>query len=293
MANSDLSHRRLALFGQGPLAVAVLKRLVESNVTVSLVNDSESSDGWLLQEARKHGVKAISRHARKCEEELIDLIDNADSPDFLLSVNYRFIISARVLNLFRWPLNVHGSLLPKYRGRTPHVWAIINGERKTGITLHLMDEGIDTGPIVEQVVVEIGETTTGADLLLSFEELYPEVVVTGLRSLISGAQPREQTERDATFFGKRTPEMGLIDFRCEYSDIHNFVRALAPPYPGAYCYLPTGERLTVTAVKPVKLEDETSLPWFSPRRMGDSVIVKAKSGTLELIVSDRDEGRTT
>src|SRR5690606_22569809 len=94
--------------------------------------------------------------------------------DVLLSVNYLFIIERDLIqHPKKYAFNMHGSLLPKYRGRTPHVWAIINGETQTGVTLHVIDEGCDTGDIVIQEKVKIEHNDTGADILSKFEVLYP------------------------------------------------------------------------------------------------------------------------
>ncbi len=103
-------------------------------------------------------------------------IENDIHFDFILSVNYLFILEEDFLNRAKFGINFHGSLLPKYRGRTPHVWAIINGEKEAGITAHLMNAKCDDGDIVKQVRVPIGIDDTGATILERYNEIYPELV---------------------------------------------------------------------------------------------------------------------
>src|SRR5690606_11116288 len=104
--------------------------------------------------------------------------------DVLFSINYLFLIERDVLSQDPRVVNLHGSLLPKYRGRTPHVWAIINNESHTGVTAHLVDEGCDTGPIILQREVPIEYTDTGATILLKFSSLYPEIIADVYRMLV-------------------------------------------------------------------------------------------------------------
>ena len=158
--------------------------------------------------------------------------------DVLVSVNYLFIIEE---DLIRLPeilaFNVHGSLLPKYRGRTPHVWAIINNEPKTGITAHVIDEGCDTGDLLEQIEIAIDAEDTGASILKKFEKAYPQLVDNVLSKIISKELTRtRQDHTKATWFGKRTPEDGEINWNWYKERTVNWVRAQAYPYPGAFTW---------------------------------------------------------
>jgi methionyl-tRNA formyltransferase len=133
--------------------------------------------------------------------------------------------------------NIHGSLLPKYRGRTPHVWSIINNEKLTGITAHLIDVGCDTGDIIEQCQIKIKSNDTGASILKKFENKYYDLVESVLSKIITNqlvTVPQDNSK--ATYFGKRTPVDGLIDWAWHRERIYNWVRAQAFPYPGAFTY---------------------------------------------------------
>jgi len=163
---------------------------------------------------------------------------SAYTADVLLSVNYLFIIEKDII-LFpkKYAVNFHGSLLPKYRGRSPHIWAIINNEKETGITAHLITEGCDEGDIIYQENLPIHPAATGADLLELFSVRYPSIVNDVIDTLESG-NPLfiKQDESKATWFGKRTPEDGAINWNWHKERIYNWVRAQAKPYPGAFTF---------------------------------------------------------
>ena len=158
--------------------------------------------------------------------------------DLIFSINYTYIIES---DLIKFPtvyaINFHGSLLPKYRGRTPHVWSIINNEKETGVTAHRITEECDKGEIVYQEKIPILPDTTGGDILEQFINLYP-VIIQKVISMIENERVVfvEQDETKATWFGKRTPEDGEINWNWQKERIYNWVRAQSNPYPGAFTY---------------------------------------------------------
>lgn len=166
-----------------------------------------------------------------------EFISNIDC-QVLLSINYLFIIEPDIINLPSiLAINIHGSLLPKYRGRTPHVWAIINGERETGITAHLIDEEVDNGDIAHQMIVPIKDDVTGGEILKEFKKLYPKVIDDVLIKIDTGQLKLiKQDQNKATYFGKRTPLDGKINWNWSKERIKNWVRAQADPYPGAFTF---------------------------------------------------------
>jgi methionyl-tRNA formyltransferase len=158
--------------------------------------------------------------------------------NIIASVNYLFLINKNIIDLAKdLCFNIHGSLLPKYRGRTPHVWAIINNEKRTGITAHVINEGCDTGDIIEQIEIPIEEKDTGATILEKYKKLYIPLIKKVLQSYESNKMNFiKQDETKATYFGKRTPEDGQIDWNWQAERIVNWVRAQAYPYPGAFTF---------------------------------------------------------
>ena len=180
--------------------------------------------------------------------------------DYIISVNYRYIIPKSLFELSKIAsFNIHGSLLPKYRGRTPHVWSIINGEKKAGITSHIIEEIVDSGDIIKQIEIRIENDDTGAILLKKYEKRYPDLLLDSLEILESKKVLVKQDKDKATYFGKRDSNMGYIDFYKSSNSIINFVRAQAEPYPGAYYYLSNGKKIivnkTVVSDEKIKMEE--------------------------------------
>lgn len=234
----------LGVLCSGNLGANVLKQL-SSNYQISFVfTDSGSKSIIDYCESKKFPIFIGNPRKVDPKEFLI-----SKSCDILLSVNYLFIIKEDLINYpKKYAINVHGSLLPKYRGRTPHVWAIINNERKTGITAHLIDSGCDTGDVVDQVEIEISYEDTGASILKKFNELYLPLIKSVLNKIENNQIfPKPQDHSKATYFGKRTPADGMIDWNWQKERIFNWVRALAHPYPGAFTYV-DGKKLTIDRI---------------------------------------------
>lgn len=163
-------------------------------------------------------------------------------PDFLFSFYYRFMLAPAILALARrGAFNLHGSLLPKYRGRVPVNWAIIHGERETGATLHEMVAKPDAGRVVDQFAVPILPNDLALDVFRKVTGAAEIVLHRALPRLIDGSATLTPQDLAAgSYFGGRRPEDGRIDWRWKAARVHNLVRAVAPPYPGAYA--PLGSR---------------------------------------------------
>lgn len=160
----------------------------------------------------------------------------ACAPDFLFSFYYRSMLGTELLALPpRGALNMHGSLLPKYRGRAPVNWAILHGERHTGATLHYMTARPDAGDIVAQQAVPILPDDTALDVFRKVTVAAEIALDAALPALIAGNAPRiVQDLSRGSYFGGRKPEDGRIDWSRDARAIHDLVRAVAPPYPGAF-----------------------------------------------------------
>jgi methionyl-tRNA formyltransferase len=167
-------------------------------------------------------------------------------PDFVFSFYYRHMLSADWLALPKHgALNMHGSLLPKFRGRAPVHWAIIHGETVTGASLHYMLEKPDAGALVDQQAVPILENDTALDVSLKVADAARQALARSLPKLIAGsAQARALDLAQGSYFGRRRPEDGRIDWRAGARAIHDLVRAVAPPFPGAFTEV-NGLRLEV------------------------------------------------
>lgn len=142
-------------------------------------------------------------------------------------------------------VNVHGSLLPRYRGRAPVNWQILHGETQSGATLHYMVARADAGDIVDQEPFPIGRDDTPVDVYRRLVAATERVLERSARAVVEGRAPRRrQLESMATKFGRRRPEDGRIDWRLGAEDIRNLARAVTHPYPGAFTFA-GGERVGV------------------------------------------------
>jgi methionyl-tRNA formyltransferase len=159
----------------------------------------------------------------------------ACAPDFLFSFYYRRMLGAELLALpRRGALNLHGSLLPRYRGRAPVNWAVLQGEKHTGATLHYMEARPDAGDVVGQQSVPILPDDTARDVLAKVTVAAEIVLDAALPRLVAGSAPRvAQDLSQGSYFGGRKAEDGRIDWMQSATRIHDLVRAVAPPYPGA------------------------------------------------------------
>jgi methionyl-tRNA formyltransferase len=155
--------------------------------------------------------------------------------DFLFSFYYRMMLKPALLATApKGAFNMHGSLLPKYRGRVPINWAIIKGETETGATLHEMVEKPDAGRIVDQTAVPILPNDNAHDVFQKVTLAAEITLNRALPDLVNGmTQMRTQDLTKGTYFGGRKPADGVIDWRDSAQNIHNLIRAVAPPYPGA------------------------------------------------------------
>ena len=158
------------------------------------------------------------------------------APDLILSFYYRRMIADAILGLPRLgAFNMHGSLLPKYRGRVPVNWAVLHGETQTGATLHHMVRRADAGDIVDQEAVPIGPQDTARAVFDKVTCAARTVLERQLDNLVHGTAPRHpQDESQASYFGGRKPADGRIDWSRDASSIFNLIRAVTHPYPGAF-----------------------------------------------------------
>jgi methionyl-tRNA formyltransferase len=234
---------RAVVFAYHDVGVRCLSVLLARGVEVALVVTHHDDPGeaiWfdsVAALARRHDLPVVMPADAK-NPELAARIGAID-PDFLFSFYYRRVIPESVLRLARrGALNMHGSLLPKYRGRSPINWAVLNGETETGATLHGMERRPDTGAIFGQEAVAILPDDRALDVFRKVTCAAERLLDRALPSLVDGsAVAVPQVEELATTFGGRKPEDGLIDWNREAAAVHNLVRAVAPPFPGAFTTL--------------------------------------------------------
>ena len=175
------------------------------------------------------------------------------APDFIFSFYYRNMIKPEVLAIPRHgALNLHGSYLPRYRGRVPVNWAVINGETETGATLHYMVEKPDAGDIVDQEKVAITFTDTAHDVFLKVTDAAVTVISRAFPLLIKGTAARIPMDLKAgNYYGGRKPADGLIDWTRTAVQLYNLIRGVTHPYPGAFTHL-DGKKVVIWSAWPVE-----------------------------------------
>ena len=173
----------------------------------------------------------------KNNTEFLDEIKTLD-PDVICVVAYGKILPKEILGIPKLGcINVHGSLLPKYRGAAPIQWAVLNGDKTTGITTMYMNEGMDTGDMILKEEVEIGPEETTGELWQKLSKIGGEILVKTLKLIEEGKAPREKQTEEATLAPMLNKEMALIDWEnSDANKIHNLIRGLNP-IMGAYSYI--------------------------------------------------------
>ena len=246
---------RIVFFGYSEVGHECLSLLIErGDHVVALIThqDNPHEKIWFRTPATIAHAHGIPVHAPDSinTPEWFDRIA-AWHPDLILSAYYRHMISEKILGCAQLgAFNVHGSLLPKYRGRAPINWAVLCGESRIGMTLHRMIRRPDAGAIVDQDAVEIGPRDTAQ---AAFRKVLPcarRILERQIESLLAGtAQERPQEESEATYFGGRTPEDGRIQWTHSSRQIFNLIRAVTDPFPGAFTDI-NGARLMVWWAEP-------------------------------------------
>jgi methionyl-tRNA formyltransferase len=274
---------RILVFGYGEVGyrcLEILLRRGENVIGVFTHEDDLGENQWfrsVSELAKRHSVPVWKIESLR-DAAVLGAIRRL-APDLIFSFYYRSLIPGEILALARLgAFNMHGSLLPKYRGRAPVNWAVLHGESETGATLHYMVERADAGDIVDQERVEIGPEETAFEVMAKVTEAACVVLARRLEELKQGRAPRiPQNHALATKFGRRRPEDGRIDWARSADEIVNLVRAVTRPFPGAFAETEAG-RLYVWRARAAQGSGPPGLVLRS-----DPLTVAAKSGAVELL----------
>jgi methionyl-tRNA formyltransferase len=268
----------LGLLVSGDLGLEVLKKITHSYSVHFVMTDKKSFE--IITYCRQIKIPIYAGNPRNPNA---SRFYSGFVIDVLISINYLFIIEENLIKLpKRIAFNIHGSLLPKYRGRTPHVWAIINNEKETGITAHLIDKDCDTGSILQQEKVEINFNDTGKSILDKYKLLYYPIITDVLNKISNNKLYLiEQDNTKATYFGKRTANDGQIDWNWHRERIRNWVRAQSFPYPGAFTFY-ENQKIVIDKVSfsdfgfTYNVENGTIL------QVEPDIIIKTPNGSLQI-----------
>ena len=252
---------KLLFFGFSMTGAAVLEELIkmDANIIGVYTYEDNPKENWFPSVkllAQKYNIPTYTPEKLGAED--VQNIKNL-APDIILSVYYRSLISDEILKVA--PLgafNMHGSLLPKYRGRAPINWVLVKGEKETGATLHYMVAKADAGDIVGQKVVPISNEDTALTLTQKvtaaaceiIKEVYPLIETKNLK-------PRKQDMSISTYFGRRTPADGLIHWNQNAQTIYNLIRAVTKPFPGAF-FEDGGKKIIIWRAKVLPTKTQTA-----------------------------------
>ena len=217
-------------------------------------------------------------------------------PDVIFSFYYRDMVKKALRDIPRFgAVNLHGSLLPRYRGRSPLNWQLVHGEARSGVTLHHMVARADAGDIIGQEAVDVGPDDTAIELYRKLLPAAVRLLERHLDGILAGTAPRTpQDESRATLFGGRRPEDGRLSWAWPRRRIHDLVRAVAPPWPGAFAELPEGPMMLLASRCPAPAGCPASAAALAPGEVllaGGRLLVGAADGPLEILECQLPPGR--
>jgi len=245
---------RAVVFAYSNVGDRCLRVLQARGIEVALVithRDHPGEKMWFQRVADTAGELGLPViHGDDPRDALVAACVLRARPDVIFSFYYREMIPVSILNLApRGAYNMHGSLLPKYRGRAPTNWAVLNGETETGATLHEMVAKPDAGDIVDQCSVPILPDDTGQQVFDKVTVAAEQVLWRSLPAIMAGRPARLANNlSQGSYYSRRTPEDGCIDWSQPAAKVYNLIRAVAPPYPGAFTEI-GGERLVIAAAR--------------------------------------------
>lgn len=250
---------KIIFMGTPDFAAASLEALIDSRHEIQAVvtqpDKPKGRKGELTPSpvkviAKREGIK-VYQPLKVRDEEFVKTL-RAYNPDVMVVVAFGQIIPLSILEMPKYGcVNIHGSLLPKYRGAAPIQWAVLDGEKETGITTILMDEGIDTGDILLKKTIKIDTDETSGSLFDKLMALGAETILETLDELEKGSlTPTKQGESPTAYAKMLTKAMGLIDFTKPAKELDCFVRGM-DPWPSAYTLL-AGKTLKLWKVRAVE-----------------------------------------
>lgn len=249
---------KIIFMGTPNFAAASLEALIASKHEIMAVVTQPDKPKGRKGELTPSPVKTIAvekgikvyQPVRVREQEFVEIL-RGYNPDVIIVVAFGQIIPESILEIPKYGcVNIHGSLLPKYRGAAPIQWAVLDGEKETGVTTMLMDKGVDTGDILLKRVINLAEDETAGSLFDKLMALGAETILETLEGLENGSiTPEKQGESPTDYAKMLTKAMGLIDFTRTAAELDCFIRGMNP-WPSAYTVL-DGKTLKIWKAKPV------------------------------------------
>ncbi len=279
---------KVIFMGTPDFAVPTLEKIIEAGHNVIAVvtqPDKPKNRGMQMQEspvkevAKKHNIPVFQPEKVRRDKEFIDKLKELNA-DVSVIVAFGQILPKEVLEAPKYgSINVHGSLLPKYRGAAPIQWAVINGETTTGVTTMYMDEGLDTGDMIFKEETEIGKEETAGELYERLKVMGANLLVKTLDAIEKGNAPREKQIGESTYAHMLTKETGVIDWNKTSKEIDCLVRGVNP-WPSAYTEI-AGKKFKVHKVA---ISDEKGIPGniiYADNKKG--LVIGTGDGAIELL----------
>jgi methionyl-tRNA formyltransferase len=287
---------RVAVFGYHDIGTACLAVLLDQGADVAAVVTHTDDPGeaiWFASVAELAAARGVPVFTPE-DPNALSFVEEMRRirPDLLFSFYYRRLLAPALLELpSLGAINLHGSLLPKYRGRAPINWVLIHGETTTGVTLHYMDARADHGDIIAQRPVPIAIEDTAFMLSRKLTEAARRLLADTYPLILSGRAPRiPQDEREATRFGRRRPADGLIDWSSSAWQVYNLIRAVTHPFPGAFTFLGTRQVFLWAARPPAERPAPGPPGRILDVGAGESLEVATGKGVLEVLRIQLEDG---
>jgi methionyl-tRNA formyltransferase len=283
---TQLSQKKnFIFFGEDVFSLAVLESLIEGRLELlplaTVMLEPISFSGRRLAEyCENRGIPLILTRSVKSEDFLAKF-EKLDY-DLIISAHFQRILPARIFNRARaGALNLHPSLLPKYRGMAPQHWPIILGDAETGVTVHCIDDGVDTGRIMRQVRIPLDPEIYIHELQIKFLAVYRSIMIEAVERLLSGDLGEQQSAVGISYFHKINDADMVIKADMEVAHAYSLIRAFSFPYSGARF-----DDIRIMKAKPVSEELRKELQISSNssalQQSGASRYLRLKDGTLEL-----------
>lgn len=280
---------RIVFMGTPDFSVPALKALVEAGHEVAAVvtqPDRPRGRGKELQmtpvkvQALAYGIPVYQPEKVK-DPAFVEILRNLQ-PEVIVVIAFGQILSRDILDLPPYGcINIHASLLPKYRGAAPIQWAVIDGEKETGVTTMMMDVGLDTGDMLEKTVIPLDPKETGGSLFDKLSQAGGPLILSTLEKLKAGTAVRTpQTDEDSTYAKMLTKSLGQIDWSMEAAAIERLIRGLNP-WPSAYTFV-HGKTLKIWDADVLKESSDGAAPGQIIRTDPHSLIVAAGEALLSI-----------
>lgn len=284
---------KVLFMGTPDFAVSILEAVISSaHEVIAVVTQEDKPKGRsdklipppVKECALKHGIPVLQPHRIK-DAQAVSMLREYDADIYVVAA-YGQILSKEILDIPRYGcINTHASLLPKYRGAAPIQWAIVDGEKETGVTIMQMDEGLDTGDILYVKKVDITNADTGESLFDKLAKAGGSLIIEALDRIEAGdITPTKQNDAEATYAKILKKNMGELDFTKNAKDLERLIRGFTP-WPGTYTYL-RGKVLKVIKADALKWDELKAKAPGADRDAAAGCIVHTCSEGIYVAASD-------